>query len=236
MLTQGCYVAELHAKMQLRMSLRQCLNGGGDQPGRNGLSAANAQLPRAWIGKKLDLAHALPQFIKNSDAAFGQGSAIKRRLDALRAAIEQRHTQRAFAARNGLRYDWPRNGEPLGCFGHVSLFSHGHEDVKVARLEPASDTVSPVHRSLVSKQLTGWRKIELVANSKPATKAIAICRHANVHGHTNEEHHDHKTRLPVSRLCRWSCYTSDRLSVFRTSATPPPYGTHAGRLAPWCGE
>src|SRR5215813_15596589 len=113
------------------------------------------QLARGRIGQKLDLPYALPQLIEDGDAAFGEGATIERRLDALRAAIKQGDAQRAFEVGNCLRNHRPRNGEPLGSFGHVALFGDGHEDMKVARLEAPADAVSPVHSSLVPKQLTG---------------------------------------------------------------------------------
>src|SRR5262245_45548922 len=113
------------------------------------------QLAGGRIGQKLDLSHTLPQLIENDDPTFGKGAAIKRQFDTLRAAIEQRHTQRAFEVCNGLRDHRPRNGEALCSLGHVALFGDGHEDMKVAWLEPSADTISPVHGNLVPKRLTG---------------------------------------------------------------------------------
>src|SRR5262249_34852625 len=122
--------------------------------------------------QELDLLHALSEFVEDRNAALEQGAAVERRRNALRAAVEQRHTQYVFEFCDRLRHNRTRDREMFGRLRHISLFDHGHEHVKVARPEASTDAVGPLHGFLqVPKKLIGWRKIELVGTSELKTIA-----------------------------------------------------------------
>src|SRR4051794_40958686 len=53
------------------------------------LAARDPQFPRRRIGEEFYVFHALPELIKHRKATLDERAAIWRRLDALRAAIQQ---------------------------------------------------------------------------------------------------------------------------------------------------
>src|SRR6202040_647453 len=98
-----------------------------------------------------------------------QGAAVERRLDALRAAVEQPHAERLLEAGDRSRDDRARDRQAVGGPRHVALLDHGHEDVEVVRVEAATDAVRPVHvasRIKIANTASKYSTIVLSRNRK----------------------------------------------------------------------
>jgi hypothetical protein len=120
------------------------------------------------VRKKFDLFDALPEFIEDRETALEKCPTIKSRLDAFGRAVEQRYAEGVLQLRDGLGDYGPRDGELLCSLCHVSLFCHRQEYVQVARLEPPTNALRPLHGfSLVPKWLLKCRILELVAKHRP---------------------------------------------------------------------
>src|SRR4029453_7886135 len=71
--------------------------------GRHRLAGSDPQFPRRRIGKELNVLDALSQLVEDRDAAFDERAAIRRWLDAARAAIEQAYAEGVFQLGNRSR-------------------------------------------------------------------------------------------------------------------------------------
>jgi hypothetical protein len=64
------------------MSAGQYLYNSGYKSGRQGPVAPDARLTDRWVEQRLNILHALSEFIENGDASPDEGSAVQCRLDA----------------------------------------------------------------------------------------------------------------------------------------------------------
>ena len=128
-----------HPKIDAWVLLPQPLHHGGAQAREQRFRAADPQLPRRGVGHELDLVHACSEIIENRDAAPEQGAAVRRRLDALGAAIEQADAEHVFEIGYHFRHDRLRDREMLGGSRHAAPFRHRHHDLQVLQLEPVAD-------------------------------------------------------------------------------------------------
>ena len=71
--------------------------------GRDRLLASDPDLATFRIGHELDVPYGLLQFIENGDAPSHQRPAVHRRIEALRPAIKQPHSERVFKVSKALR-------------------------------------------------------------------------------------------------------------------------------------
>src|SRR5437016_14373569 len=79
------------------------LNKGSQEPARKRTGTADPHLAAGWIGKKLDVPHALFQFIESCDPTLEEGATIDGRLDALGAAVEETNAECVLQAGNDFR-------------------------------------------------------------------------------------------------------------------------------------
>src|SRR5262249_50179707 len=130
--------------------------------------APDAQFTAVGIGKKFDLFDALPELVENRETALEKCPTVKSWLDAFRRAVEQRHPERFLQLGDGLGDYGPRNGELLCSLCHVPLFGYRQEYMQIARLEPTTNALRPLHGlDLVPKWLLECRIVELVAKHRP---------------------------------------------------------------------
>src|SRR5262245_57978887 len=142
------------------MFLPEPLHGGGDKSRQQRLSATDPQLAGDWIGEKADFLDACPHVIEDGDAALEQRTAIERRLDALRAAVEQANAEEMFEIGDDLRDDRLRHRELLSGLAHASPLRDRHRDMEVLQLQPMSDD-------------GGWRRFR--SHSRMLSRATKIC-------------------------------------------------------------
>ena len=69
-----------------------------------------------------------------------------REFGALRAAIEQPDAERAFDFGYRLGDGGMRNPQLGGRLGHAAGIGNRHQDMKVAQLDAAANSIRPVHR------------------------------------------------------------------------------------------
>ena len=80
-------------KDQARILPRKLIYDGGDDARGNDNRGPDPQFPRGRIGKELDVLHRLPQLIEYDETAVENRAPIDRRLDAVRAPVEETHAQ-----------------------------------------------------------------------------------------------------------------------------------------------
>jgi hypothetical protein len=101
--------------------------------------------PDRRIVKELYIEGALLQFVKDSDAAIEQRSTIDRELDPMGISIEEPHIEYALQIGDGLRDHRLRRCEMPGRLCHAALSRQGNQDIEVAQLDAAADSVSKFH-------------------------------------------------------------------------------------------
>ena len=69
-------------------------NGGNDPDLRGGRSRTDVYFSYCRVLDALDFPDPLPEFIEDGDASLDECAAIRRRLDAFGAAVEERHAKR----------------------------------------------------------------------------------------------------------------------------------------------
>src|SRR5215470_17236671 len=79
-----------HCEYQTRILPGQPVDHRWEEPRVHYLTASDPHLARRGVGQKLYLPHPLAQVVEDRDGPFEQGATVKRRLYALRRAIEQR--------------------------------------------------------------------------------------------------------------------------------------------------
>ena len=109
------------------------------------LSGSNPQFSRRWIGEELNVSDTLSQFVKHRDTTSDKRAAIRRRLYASRAAIEQTNAERMFQLRDGPRQRWLGRPELFGRLAHAARLHHRDEDADVVQLETSLDAIGLVH-------------------------------------------------------------------------------------------
>src|SRR5215468_9991602 len=98
-LQRGCRHG-LDGEIDTGMITAKCLDHRRQDRARDRLRTPDPYFTLAWIGKKLDIANALLQFIKGSNSAFEQRATIDRRDHALRCPIKQADGKRVFELSN----------------------------------------------------------------------------------------------------------------------------------------
>ena len=142
---QGRAVRLHHAEIDPRIAAPQPLHDRALQSGEQGLGAADAQFSRRRVGHELDLVDAGAQVVEDRDAAPQQGTAVRGRLDALRAAVEQAHAEHIFEIGHHLGDDRLRDREVLRRLRHAAPVGHRADDLEVLQLDPLADKVG-LHR------------------------------------------------------------------------------------------
>src|SRR5262249_31747883 len=90
------------------------------------------------IGEIFDRPDPLLQFIEYCRAAVEHGAGVHRRLDASRAALEQRHTERALEVGDDSGDGRLRQAQLRGRLSHASALTDGEQYVQVAQLDAAT--------------------------------------------------------------------------------------------------
>jgi hypothetical protein len=125
----------------------QSLDNGWQEPCRVNFTAPDSKLSGRWIGQELNLLHALPKVVEGGDAAVEQGTAVHRRLDSMRTAIEKTDADRMFQLPDRLRHYRLGDRKILRRLYHAARLHHGHQYMQVSQLEAAADPVRPLHGS-----------------------------------------------------------------------------------------
>jgi hypothetical protein len=73
------------------------------EPGGQRLGASDLQLADVWVGEELEFFDAVAQVIKGRNAPLDHGTPVARRLDPLRAAVEQPEPERMLKLGHRLR-------------------------------------------------------------------------------------------------------------------------------------
>jgi hypothetical protein len=107
----------------------------------------NFTSPAVGSAKKFDVPDALLQFIEHRGAPLDERLAILRRLDALRAAVEQAYAERIFKIGDDFRHSRLRDAKLLRRLRHAAVLDRRVKHVQVAQLEPATDLAFPVDPS-----------------------------------------------------------------------------------------
>jgi hypothetical protein len=108
------------------------------------------KLSRGRIGKKLDVLDPLPEFVEDGDAAPDDGTAVLRRLDSPRTALEKTHAERPFQVGDGARDRRLGRAEALRGLRHAAGLDHGHEHAHIVQLEAAFNAFDLAHRHTIS--------------------------------------------------------------------------------------
>src|SRR5262249_7349115 len=108
-------------------------------------SASNPHLSSRRVGEKLDVLHALAQVIEYGRSAIEQRATVLRRLDPLAVAVEQAHAEGMLQFRDRSRNRRLGAVEAFRRLPHAASLHHGHEDVEVLQLQPASDAIAQLH-------------------------------------------------------------------------------------------
>src|SRR5882762_6214391 len=132
-------------KHDSRITLGEPLDDGRNEGrGENG-AACDPHFPRRRVGEKLDVFDALAQVIEYGHPAIEQRATVRGRLDALAVAVEQAHAERILQLRDRSRNVGLGCIEALRRLPHGAGLHHGHEDVQVLQLHPASDAIAQLH-------------------------------------------------------------------------------------------
>jgi hypothetical protein len=102
-------------------------------------------LPSRRVGEKLDVLHALTEFIEDRHSAVEQRTAVLRRLYPAPMAIKQAHTKRMFQFRDRSRNGGLSAVEALRRLPHAAGFHHSDKDVQVVQFHPASGAIAQLH-------------------------------------------------------------------------------------------
>ncbi|HVV63618.1 MAG TPA: hypothetical protein VHD14_17855 [Pseudolabrys sp.] len=117
--------------------------------------SADPDFARRRVGEEIDFLYALAKIVEYSDAAVEQRTAVFRRLDPLRTAVEQAHAQGVLEVRDGSRNGRLRRVQLRCRLAHAAALDHGHQNMQVVELEAASDPVGPAHGSPLLKSDMG---------------------------------------------------------------------------------
>ena len=117
--------------------------------------ASDPHFSRLRVGEKLDVLHAQLQLVEGYDAVLEQGATILRRLDALRAAVEEPHTDRLFQVRDRSGNGGLCRVQDRGRLAHAAGLHDAHQDVEVVQLHPASDAIAQLHLG-IPHRTTAW--------------------------------------------------------------------------------
>src|SRR5262245_32364776 len=79
---------------------RRPVDDAGNEARREKSAASNPHFTSRWVGKKLNILHALVQVIEYGCSTIEQRAAILGWLDAVRAAVEQLHAKSMFEFSN----------------------------------------------------------------------------------------------------------------------------------------
>ena len=136
------------------------MNDGRVDGGYGVLTSAHAYLPHRRIGKRCQVLNALSQFVEHCDASLDERAAIRCRLDALPAAIEQAHAEGVFKMGDRRGNGGLRHIEGDRRLPHAAGLNDGEENIQVSQPETAADTVVPLRGGGHSKSL--WYHLTLI--------------------------------------------------------------------------
>ena len=108
------------------------------------LAPSHAYLSHRRIGKRRDVLNALPQFVKHCDAPLDERAAIRRRLYALPAPVEQAHAEGVFQVGDRLGNGGLRHVEGARRLPHAAGLNDGQQNIHVPQFEAAAETVVPL--------------------------------------------------------------------------------------------
>jgi hypothetical protein len=129
-------------KHDARIGSREPIDDRGNKGrGQKGV-ASDPHFPSRWVGKKLDVLHALAQIIEYSDSAIEQRATVLGRLDPLAVAIEQAHAESVLQLRDRSRNGGLDGIQAFRRLSHAAGLHHGHKDMQVLQLHPAPDAIA----------------------------------------------------------------------------------------------
>src|SRR5215510_693119 len=117
-------------------------DGDNDPDLRDRRSRTNTHLSSGRVRDGFDVFDPLQEFIKNSDASLDESAAIRRRLGAFGAAIEERHAKRVLHVGDGSRDGGLRNCKLCGGLCHASSLGHLEQNAQFMELESVCATVA----------------------------------------------------------------------------------------------
>src|SRR5438046_1215892 len=117
------------------------------------LAPSHAYLSRRRISKRRYVLNALPQFVEHCDASFDKRAAIRCRLYALSAPVEQAHAEGVFQVGDRLGNGGLRHVEGGSRLPHAARLNDGQQNIHVPQFEAAADTVVPLRGGCHSKSL-----------------------------------------------------------------------------------
>jgi hypothetical protein len=121
-------------------------NGGNDPNFRNGRSRSDVYFSHCRVLDSLDFPDPLPQFIEDCDASLDECTAIRRRLDAFGATIEERHAKRVLHVGDGPRDGGLGDRKLRGGLRHASGLRHSEQNLQFVELESV-DAVVAMHNA-----------------------------------------------------------------------------------------
>jgi hypothetical protein len=121
---------------------RQPINDGSEEAGGANQRIPNPHLPGRRVGEKLDVLHALAQFVEYGHAAIKQRATAISCFDPLAVALEQAYAERMFQFRDRSRNGGLSYVEALRRLPHAARLYHRHKDVQVLQLHPSSDAIA----------------------------------------------------------------------------------------------
>src|SRR3954470_17814793 len=95
------------------MFASQPVNDSHDKTGSHRLGTSDADFPHRRISEKLDVLDALPQLVEDRQSSLDERAAVLRRLDAMGASVQERHSERMLQVSDRPRYRRLRGAEPL---------------------------------------------------------------------------------------------------------------------------
>src|SRR5262245_21332275 len=90
-----CFRAH-ETKYHARIAPRNPFDDSGDEARGMMVAASDPNFPGLRIGEELDVPYSLAQVIKHRNSTVKQSATVSGRLDAVRVAIQQRHTDGIF--------------------------------------------------------------------------------------------------------------------------------------------
>src|SRR5262249_44780031 len=125
-----------HMKIDTRIFLRHLANNSSNDPDlRDGRSRTDVYFSYCRVLDGLDFSDPLSEFVEDSNTSLDECAAIRGRLDAFGAAIEERHAKRVLHVGDG-----PRDGglgyrKLCGGLRHASGLRHSQQNVQLMKLE-----------------------------------------------------------------------------------------------------
>ena len=113
--------------------------------------ASDPDLSRGRVCKKLYVLHAMAQLVEGGLAATEQDAPGLGKADTVRISLQQPHAENMLQLTDRPRDDRMRDGELARSLRHAPALRHDKENMQIAQLQPASDSIFPAHGSPLSK-------------------------------------------------------------------------------------